>query len=106
MFIVGTRVKTSLMNIIYKKSLKLSTSARRLATVGEMTNLLAVNAQSFGDLTTYLNIIWSAPFQIIICIIGLWRYLGIASLIGVGTMVVFIPINLWLGNLRLKLNVW
>lgn len=97
MFIVGTRIRTALMNIIYKKSLKLSTSARKMATVGEMTNLLAVNAQSFADLTTYLNIIWSAPFQIIICVIGLWKYLGVACLFGVSTMIIFIPLNLMIG---------
>lgn len=97
MFIVGTRIRTALMNVIYKKSLKLSTSARKLATVGEMTNLLAVNAQSFAELTTYLNILWSAPFQICVCVVGLWRYLGAASLFGVGTMVFFIPLNLMIG---------
>jgi len=41
-----------------------------------MTNLIAINAQSFAELTTYLNIIWSAPFQITVSIIGLWKYLG------------------------------
>ncbi len=105
MFIVGTRVRTSLMNIIYKKSLRLSTTARRMATVGEMTNLIAVNAQSFAELTTYLNIIWSAPFQILICIIGLWRYLGVACLFGVGTMVVFTPLNLTIANKSKKLQL-
>ena len=94
MFIVGTRVRTSLMNIVYKKSLRLSTTARRMATVGEMTNLIAVNAQSFAELTTYLNIIWSAPFQIIVCVFALWKYLGVSCLVGVATMILFIPISL------------
>ncbi len=105
MFIVGTRVRTSLMNIVYKKSLRLSTTARRMATVGEMTNLIAVNAQSFAELTTYLNIIWSAPFQITICIIGLWRYLGVSCLFGVGTMVFFIPLNLTIANKSKQLQL-
>ncbi len=45
MFIVGARIRTSIMNIVYKKSLKISTSARKQATVCEMTNLVSINAQ-------------------------------------------------------------
>ena len=82
MFIVGARVRTSIMNIIYKKALKLSTSARRTATVGEMTNLLSVNAQMLADLTTYLNIVWSAPLQILLSLFMLYQYLGISAVIG------------------------
>lgn len=94
MFIVGARIRTSIMNIVYKKSLRLSTTARKQATVGEMTNLVSINAQTFAELTTYLNILWSAPLQITICIIMLWQYLGIACIIGVSLSFVLIPLNL------------
>lgn len=105
MFIVGTRIRTSVTNIVYKKSLRLSTSARKMATVGEMTNLVAVNAQMFAELTTYLNVIWSAPFQIVVCLVMLWKYLGVSSLIGVGTIVLFIPLNIFLGNKTKKIQL-
>ena len=59
---------------------------------------MAVNAQTVCDLTTYLNVIWSSPLQIIIAICMLWNYLGVSALIGVATMIVFIPINLFLAN--------
>nr|QUF59451.1 ATP-binding cassette transporter Abcc1-6-2 [Brachionus angularis] len=98
MFIVGARVKTSLMGLIYRKSLKLSSQSRKLTTVGEMVNLMQVNTQSLADMSTNLNDIWSSPLQIIICIIMLWQYLGVSSLAGVVTMILFIPINGWLSN--------
>jgi ATP-binding cassette, subfamily C (CFTR/MRP), member 1 len=41
MFIVGSRVRTGLMGLIYKKCLRLSPSARKATTVGEMVNLMA-----------------------------------------------------------------
>lgn len=63
-----------------------------------MVNLMQVNTQSFVDLTTYLNILWSGPLQIIICIVMLWQYLGVSSLAGVATMVLFIPFNGYLSN--------
>ncbi len=82
------------MNIVYKKSLRLSTTARKQATVGEMTNLVSINAQTFAELTTYLNILWSAPLQITICVFMLWQYLGVASLIGVSISFILIPLNI------------
>jgi ATP-binding cassette subfamily C (CFTR/MRP) protein 1 len=84
--------------------LRLSASARRQATIGEMTNLIAVNAQTVCDLTTFLNTLWSAPLQIILAIWMLWSYLGVSALIGVATMVFFIPVNVTLGNIVKKLQ--
>lgn len=82
MFIVGSRIRTSIIGCIYEKSLRLSSSARRKAEVGTLTNLMSVNAQMLSDLTLYLNIVWSAPFQIVISLIMLWQYLGVSALIG------------------------
>ncbi|RNA36438.1 multidrug resistance-associated 1 [Brachionus plicatilis] len=105
MFIVGSRIKTSTTNLVYKKSLRLLTSARKSTTVGEMTNLIAVNAQMIGDLTTYLNIIWSAPFQITVAMYMLWQYLGVAAIIGVSTILIFIPLNIVIGNMTKKIQL-
>lgn len=98
MFIVGARIRTSLMGLIYKKSLRLSTQSRKESTIGEMVNLIQVNTQTFVDLTAYINMLWSAPLQIILSVIILWSYLGPASLAGVLLMVLFIPLNIYLSN--------
>lgn len=98
MFIVGGRIRTAIMNAIYNKSLNLSTTARKQSTVGEMTNLLSVNAQMLADLITYLNTVWSAPFQIAVTMVMLWQYLGVAALAGLATMIAFIPMNIVIGS--------
>lgn len=66
---------------------------------------MQVNTQTFVDLTTYLNMLWSAPLQIAISIALLWQYLGIASLAGVATMVLFIPLNVFLSNKAKMLQI-
>lgn len=63
-----------------------------------MTNLIQVNTQIFVDLMPYINILWSGPFQIIICIVLLWQHLGQACLAGVVVMFLFIPLNAFLTN--------
>ncbi|RNA37460.1 multidrug resistance-associated 1 isoform X3, partial [Brachionus plicatilis] len=105
MYLVGTRIRTALVNMIYKKSLRLSPTARNACSVGNINNLVAVNAQLFLTLIPFLNMIWSSPLQIIICIYMLWRYLGIGAFAGLATTVIFIPLNGFATNLNKKLSV-
>ena len=73
--------------------LNLSNAARRNATVGEIVNLMSVDAQRFMDLMTYLHTIWSGPFQIIVALYFLWGELGASIFAGFAVMVILIPIN-------------
>ena len=105
MYLVGGRIRTALVNMVYKKSLRLSTTSRKAASAGEMTNLIAVNAQLFITIIPFLNMIWSSPLQIILCIYMLWRYLGIAAFAGLATTIIFIPLNVFATNKNKILSV-
>lgn len=82
MIFVGLRIRTALVGAIYKKALGLSNTSRKSKTVGEIVNLMAVDAQRFMDLTTYINMLWSAPLQIALAIYFLWDLLGPSVLAG------------------------
>ncbi|KAF5286638.1 hypothetical protein FQA39_LY16212 [Lamprigera yunnana] len=98
MFIVGIRIRTALISAIYRKALRLSNSARKESTVGEIVNLMSVDAQKFIELTPYLNMIWSAPLQIILALYFLWQVLGPSVLAGLAVMIILIPINGFIAN--------
>lgn len=76
MTIAGQRIQTQLIGAIYRKSLKLSNSSRSKFTVGQIVNLMAVDARRFVAITPFINLIWSAPVQIIIALSLLWQQLG------------------------------
>ncbi|XP_059142742.1 multidrug resistance-associated protein 1-like isoform X2 [Physella acuta] len=97
-FLLGMRLRSTITAVIYKKTLRLSNTAKRSSTVGEIVNLMSVDAQRFMDLTTYLHTIWSGPFQIIVALYFLWQTLGPSSLAGIGVMVLLIPLNALLAN--------
>lgn len=101
MFIVGLRIRTALINAIYRKALVISNTARKESTVGEIVNLMAVDAQRFMDLTTYINMLWSAPLQIGLALYFLWDLLGPSVLAGLAVMIILIPINGVIAN-RIK----
>lgn len=93
MFFVGLRIRTALISAIYRKALIISNSARKGSTVGEIVNLMAVDAQRFMDLTTYINMLWSAPLQIGLALFFLWEILGPSVLAGLAVMIILIPVN-------------
>uniref|UniRef100_A0A8C8ZV65 Multidrug resistance-associated protein 1 n=1 Tax=Prolemur simus TaxID=1328070 RepID=A0A8C8ZV65_PROSS len=92
-FVSGMRVKTAVIGAVYRKALVITNSARKSSTVGEIVNLMSVDAQRFMDLTTYINMIWSAPLQVILALYLLWLNLGPSVLAGVAVMVLMVPIN-------------
>lgn len=96
MFVLGMRIKASVTSAIYRKALRISNAARKESTVGEIVNLMSVDTQRLMDLVAYLNMIWSAPFQIAVSLYFLWEALGPSVLAGVTVMILMIPINGWL----------
>uniref|UniRef100_T1JBH2 Uncharacterized protein n=1 Tax=Strigamia maritima TaxID=126957 RepID=T1JBH2_STRMM len=105
MFLVGMRVRSAVISAIYRKALRLSNSAKRSSTVGEIVNLMSVDAQRFMDLTTYLNLVWSAPLQIILALYFLWNTLGPSVLAGLVVMILLIPANGFIANKMKQLQV-
>ncbi|NXA48635.1 MRP3 protein, partial [Nothocercus julius] len=92
-FVTGLRLRTGITGIIYRKSLVITNSAKRSSTVGEIVNLMSVDAQRFTDLMIFLDMLWSAPLQIFLALYFLWQTLGPSVLAGVAVMVLLIPLN-------------
>jgi len=103
-FVTGMRIKGGLASAIYKKSLKLSNEGRAAKTTGDIVNYMSVDAQRLQDLTQFGQQLWSAPFQIIICMVSLYQLVGWSMLAGVGVMVVMIPLNGWISRVMRSLQ--
>ena len=88
------------------QALRLSNSARRERTVGEIVNLMSVDAQRFMDLMSYLHMIWSAPLQIVLALIFLYITMGFSIFAGFAVMVLLIPINAVIAAKSRTLQVW
>nr|QUF59452.1 ATP-binding cassette transporter Abcc1-7 [Brachionus angularis] len=103
-FIVGNRMKIGLMNLIFKKSLRLSPSARKSTTVGEMTTIITSNAQTFEGCVYHLNGLISTPLQIFISTYMLYKYLGYATFVGLASMIIFLPANAFFAKRSKKIK--
>ena len=87
------------------QALTMSNEARKTTTVGEIVNLMSVDAQRVQDATGYMWMIWSAPLQISIAIYMLWTLLGASVLAGLAVMILIIPINAVIAAVSRKLQV-
>ena len=92
-YITGLRVRTSIVQIIYDKALRLSSGARAIRTLGEITNLISIDAQRLQELPTYLHALWYSPLQIGLALYFLWNQLGPAALGGVAVILITIPVT-------------
>ncbi|KAL8744893.1 MAG: hypothetical protein Q9190_002918 [Brigantiaea leucoxantha] len=103
-FETGMRVKSALTVMIYSKSMRLSNEGRASKSTGDIVNYMAVDSQRLQDLTQYGQMLWSAPFQIILCMVSLYQLVGISMLAGVGAMILMIPINAIIARLMKSLQ--
>ena len=87
------------------KALALNSASKRQSTAGEMVNLMSVDAQRLMDLTTYINQLWSAPFQIILALVFLYNTMGVSILAGFTVMLLLIPTNICVTRIMRKLQV-
>lgn len=102
-FVMALRIRTAIIGVIYRKALTITNSVKREYTVGEMVNLMSVDAQRFMDVSPFINLLWSAPLQVILAIYFLWQILGPSSLAGVAVIVLLIPLN---GAVSMKMKTY
>lgn len=91
--LTGIRIKTGLISAIYRKALRISVGAKKDTTVGEIVNLMSVDAQRFNDMINYFHDVWSGPVIMGIAIWLLYRQLGVAVFAGLGVMILMIPVS-------------
>uniref|UniRef100_A0A8C9K421 Uncharacterized protein n=1 Tax=Panthera tigris altaica TaxID=74533 RepID=A0A8C9K421_PANTA len=103
--LTSAKIKTAVIGLIYKKALLLSNVSRKRFSTGEVINLMSADAQQLMDLTANLNLLWSAPLQILMAVSLLWQELGPAVLAGTAVLVLVIPINALVATRVKKLKV-
>ncbi len=71
----------------------MNNEAKKGSTVGQIVNLMSVDAQKFQDAPAFLHMVWSAPFTVAVAMYFLWQELGVSSLAGLAVMLTLAPIN-------------
>ena len=106
-YLTGLQIRSAVVVAVYDKALVLKSSERQTRSLGEITNLVSIDAQRMQDLTTYLHAVWYSFVQIGLALYFLWGQMGPASLGGVVVMLTMMPVTKvvaqWLSGIQKKL---
>lgn len=97
-FEVGLGMRGSLVALLYKKALRLSLASREKKSTGDILNMTSVDVGKIQRFFEDCQIIVGAPIQIIVVLVSLYWLLGSATIGGVVTMAIMIPINSFLSK--------
>lgn len=82
----------------------MSNETKQESSTGDIVNLMSVDVQRLQDLVQNLQIIWSGPFQIFLCLYSLHGLIGNSMWAGVAIMVVMIPLNAVIARIQKSLQ--
>ncbi|CAL9108920.1 unnamed protein product [Musa textilis] len=98
--ILGMHVKSALTAMVYRKGLRLSSTARQSHTSGEIVNYMAVDVQRVGDYSWYLHDIWMLPLQIVLALAILYKNVGIATIATLVATIISIIVTIPLAKVQ------
>ncbi|XP_045792714.1 ABC transporter C family member 8-like [Trifolium pratense] len=89
----GMKMRSALMVAIYRKQLKLSSSARTRHSAGEFVNYIAVDAYRMGEFPWWFHTAWTSVLQIVLSTVILFGVVGIGALPGLVPLLIFGLLN-------------
>ena len=73
--------------------LMLSQKALGQTTVGQMVNIMSNDVNRFDLSVNFIHYFWVGPLQCIVATIILYTYIGPSCLVGLGVLVLYVPLQ-------------
>ena len=89
----GMKMRSALMVAVYRKQLKLSSSARQRHSAGEIVNYIAVDAYRMGEFPWWFHTTWTCALQLVLSISVLFGVVGVGALPGLVPLLICALLN-------------
>jgi len=89
----GVAIRAALVSAVYRRALNLTPDGRSGLTTGQVTNLVAVDAQKIFEVMQEGHLIWSCPLSMIVVSVLLILIMGPTTLVGVAVLFAFVPLT-------------
>lgn len=91
---LGSVIRGAIMMNVYNHSLRLTASSRFVNSVGQTTNLMAIDAEKLNLAVQFIHYLWHAPICFLTILVILIIEIGYASaLCGFATLVILFPLQ-------------
>ncbi|CAH8498874.1 unnamed protein product [Schistosoma intercalatum] len=89
----GFKVRVSVTGMVYRKILSLKTSSLNCVGTGCLVNYLTSDADRIVNFAPSIHEVWAMPLQLSVAVGLLYHQLGLACLVGIGFLLVLLPLN-------------
>ncbi|CAH8527922.1 unnamed protein product [Schistosoma rodhaini] len=89
----GFKVRVSVTGMVYRTILSLRTSSLNCVGTGSLVNYLTSDADRIVNFAPSIHEVWAMPLQLSVAVGLLYHQLGLACLVGIGFLLVLIPLN-------------
>jgi len=90
---LGLQVRTATMMAVFEKALTLTASARLESSMGNVTNLMAIDAEKLFIAAQFLNFIWHGPCAFLLSLVAIYAEVGPSALAGFGCLALILPLQ-------------
>ncbi|XP_025406860.1 probable multidrug resistance-associated protein lethal(2)03659 [Sipha flava] len=94
----GMQMRVACCSVIFKKALRLSNTSIGETNIGKIVNLLSNDVNRFDIVIAYMHFLWIGPLGTIVATYFLWQQIGVSTLFGIAVLIMFIPLQGWLGK--------
>ncbi|XP_018650282.1 putative multidrug resistance associated protein [Schistosoma mansoni] len=89
----GFKVRVSVTGMVYRTILSLRTSSLNCIGTGSLVNYLTSDADRIVNFAPSIHEVWAMPLQLSVAVGLLYHQLGLACLVGIGFLLVLLPLN-------------
>lgn len=95
---LGMKMRVSACSMIYRKALRLSKTSLIDTTAGQVVNLLSNDVGRLDLAILFVHYLWLGPLTTVLITYLMYREIGYASFFGVFFLLLFVPLQIFLGK--------
>ncbi|XP_059143047.1 multidrug resistance-associated protein 1-like isoform X2 [Physella acuta] len=95
---LGMIVKSVLITAVYKKAMRINNESKKKSTVGDIVNLMSVDAQRIQEFLIKVSFCHTTPLQVVVSLAIIYSIIGPAVLAGTLVIVLFMPLSVWIAS--------
>ncbi|XP_043071061.1 probable multidrug resistance-associated protein lethal(2)03659 isoform X2 [Drosophila grimshawi] len=102
LFKLGTRIRLACAGLVYRKCLRVSVAADNSGMSGYAIAIMATDLPQFNETFYFFHELWKGPLEGLIFGYIIYQIIGWSALVGMATIIVFIPLQVWAAKATAK----
>lgn len=89
----GLHLRMAATGVLFRRAARLRLDSVSQTTVGQVVNIASTDIERYQLLGTFVHFMWVSAVEGLIVLVFLWRQVGVATLAGLGVLLVMVPLQ-------------